>query len=187
MSTQQIDFAMNFDEVTQDEADKKLFVVFYRDAVHNEVKSIEAGRPIFDDVDLIRIHSPGSRDTVVAMAHDGYTHRFPRQWAQYQQGLEQIGSGTPLKSVTWLTPAQIAELVALNVRSVEDLATMPDNMTRKMMNHQALKQQATAYLEAAKGAAPMLKMQDELKKRDETIAELQKAVKAMQEAQAAKK
>lgn len=187
MSTQEIDFAMNFDESQQDEADKKLFVVFFREAVHSEFKSLEAGRPIFDDVDMIRIHTPGSRDTLVNMVHQGYINRFPKQWAQYKQGLEQTVSGTPLTQVPWLTKSQVAELMAMNIKSVEQLAGMPDNVAQKFMNHHALKQQATAYLEAAKGAAPLLKMQEELKKRDETIEELQKAVRAMQEAQAAKK
>jgi hypothetical protein len=183
--TQAIDFAMNFEESQQDDADKKLFVVFFREAVHNEFKSLEAGRPIFDDIDMIRIHTPGSRDTMVGHAHYGYQQRFPKQWAQYKNGMEQTVSGTPLNQVPWLTVGQVAELQVMNIKSVEQLAGMPDNVAQKFMNHQALKQQATAFLEAAKGAAPLLKMQAELAKRDETIAELQKAVRAMQDAKKA--
>jgi len=181
MSTQEIDFAMNFEEAQQAESDKKLFVVFFREAVHNEFKSIEAGRPIFEDKDMIRIHTPGSRDTTVGEAHYGYQQRFPRQWAQYKQNLEQTTSGTPLSAVPWLTVGQVAELSVFNVKSVEQLASMPDSIANKFMNHQALKQQAAHYLEAAAGAAPLLKLQAELSKRDAQIAELQQVVKAMQE------
>ena len=183
--TQAIDFAMNFEESQQEEADKKLFVVFFREAVQNEFKSIEAGRPIFDDIDMIRIHAPGTRDTMVGMAHHGYQQRFPRQWAQYKAGQEQTVSGTPLSQVPWLTVSQVAELATFNIKSVEGLASMPDNVAQKFMNHHALKQQAAAYLESAKGAAPLLKMQAELAKRDEQIAELQTAIKAMQDARKA--
>lgn len=179
MSTPEIDFAMNFDQDQQQEADKKLFVVFYRDAVQNHHKTLEAGRPIFDDVDMIRIHTPGSRDTVVSVADYGYQQRFSRQWEQYQKGIEQTTSGTPLASVPWLTGAQVAELLAVNVKSVEQLAGMPDSVANRFMNHHALKQQAQNFLDAAKGAAPMLKLQEELRKRDETIAELKAAVEAL--------
>lgn len=182
MSTQEIDFAMNFEESHQSEADKKLFVVFFREAVQSEFKTLEAGRPIFDDVDMIRIHTPGSRDTVVGLAHHGYQERFPRQWAQYRAGIEQTTSGTPLNVLPWLTVSQVAEMHAMNIRSVEQLANMPDNTAQKFMNHHALKQQAAAFLEAAKGAAPMLKMQAELTARDEQIAELRTAMAAMQAA-----
>ena len=182
MATADIDFAMNFEDNQQDDSDKKLFVVFFREAVLNELKTTAEGRPIYDDVDMIRVHTPGSRDTLVAPAHAGYQKRFPGQWGQYVKNVEQTASGTPLKVVPWLTMSQVAELATFNVKSVEQLAGMADNVANKFMNHHALKQQATAFLEAAKGAAPLLKMQKELETRDEQIAELQTAIKAMQEA-----
>ena len=177
--TPEIDFAMNFEQDQQSEADKKLFVVFYRDAVQNHAKTLAEGRPIFDDVDMIRIHTPGSRDTVVSPAHFGYQQRFPRQWAQYKQGIEQTTSGTPLSAVPWLTGAQVAELAAVNIKSVEQLAGMPDNVAQKFMNHHELKRQANNFLEAAKGAAPMLKIQEELRQRDETIDQMKQTMDAM--------
>lgn len=180
MSTPEIDFAMNFDQNQQAEADKKLLVVFYRDAVQNHFKTIEAGRPIFDDVDMIRIHTPGSRDTTVGIADYSYQQRFPKQWAQYKQGIEQTQSGTPLDVVPWLTKAQVAELAAVNVKSVEQLAAMPDSVSQKFMNHHELKRQAENFLAAAKDAAPMLKMQEELRKRDETIEQLKKSIAALE-------
>ena len=180
MSTQEIDFAMNFEDSQQSEADKKLFVVFFREPVKNEFKSQEAGRPIFDEVDMIRIHTPGSRDTVVGPAHYGCQQRFPKQWDQYKRGAEQVTSGTPLNVVPWLTISQVAELKAVNIHSVEQLAGMPDNVAQRFMNHHALKQQAQAFLEAAKGAAPLLKMQEELRSRDETIEQLKVSIAALE-------
>lgn len=180
MATQEIDFTMNFEDSQQSEADKRLLVVFFSEPVQNQFKSMEAGRPIFDDIDMIRIHTPGSRDTTVGIAHQGYQQRFPRQWAQYKQNVEQTGSGTPLSAVPWLTRARVAELAVFNIKTVEQLAAMPDSAAQRFMDHHALKQQAAAFLEAAKGAAPMLKMQAELAARDEQIAELKAAVSAMQ-------
>lgn len=168
-----------FEQSREYEGDNKLFVVFYKGAKVNEQKSLEAGRPVHDDVDLIRIVVPGQRDTVVAEADYTYQQRFPKQWAQYKANAEQIGSGTPLAEVTWLSPAQIADLRAMNVRSVEQLAAIPDSSSHAFMGFHGLKQRAAAYLEAAAGNAPLLKLQGELEKRDSQIAELQAQVKAL--------
>src|SRR5574343_1898949 len=81
-----------FEQSREYEGDNKLFVVFYKGAKVNEQKSLEAGRPVHDDVDLIRIVVPGQRDTVVAEADYTYQQRFPKQWAQYNATAEQIGS-----------------------------------------------------------------------------------------------
>ena len=180
MSTAEIDFTMNFEEHQQSDADKRLFVVFFREAVLNEFKTEQEGRPIYDDIDMIRIHSPGSRDTLVSPAHHGYTQRFPKQWAQYKAGIEQTMTGTPLAQVPWLTPARVAELRAVNISTVEQLAGMPDNIAARFMDHHALKQQAAAYLEAAKGQEPIRLMKAELANRDDQLAEMRTALEAMQ-------
>jgi len=187
MSTETIDFDMNFQDDQQDEADKKLFVQFFSEAVQNEFKSIEAGRPIFDDMDMIRIMYPGQRDTTVGIAHAGYQDRFPKQWAQYKRKQTQTITGTPLGVVTWLSKGQVAELNYMNIHSVEQLAGMPDSVAQKFMNHHQLKAQAQSYLDAAAGSAPLLKMQAELTKRDEQIAELRASVAALVAANAAEK
>lgn len=186
MSTAEIDFEMNFQDEHQSEADKRLFVTFFAEAVQNESKTIEAGRPIFDDIDMIRIMFPGQRDNLVGVADYGYQQRFPRQWAQYKARQTQTVSGTPLAQVPWLTKGQVAELGFLNVHSVEQLANMPDSASQRLMNHHSLKQQAQTYLDSAAGSAPLIKMQAELAKRDEQIAELMAAVASLQANQAAK-
>ena len=173
-----IDFAMNFQDNEQSEADKKLFVQFYKDAVKNQVKSIEAGRPIFDEVDHVRIITPGSRDTFVTKVKEGsgYPERFPAQWARYQAGLSQQDSGTPLTQMPWMTVGQIAELNAVGCNTVEQLVGMSDALSQKFMGHHQLKQKAKRFLDAAQEQAPALKLQAELEKRDEQIAQLQATV-----------
>jgi hypothetical protein len=168
-----------------DEGDKRLFVVFHRGFELNEAKSTEAGRPVHDDVDLITIRVPGQRDTMVARADYGYQQRFPTQWAQYKANAEQISSGTRLSEVTWLTPALVADLKAANVHTVEQLAGMSDSHGHVFMGFQGLKQRAQAYLEAAAGAAPALKLQAELEKRDAEIAELRSLLERVAEQQKA--
>ena len=168
MST--VDFEMNFQDNQQSEADKKLFVLFYSEPIKNETKSTEAGRPIFDDVDHIKILSPGSRDTFVCEAFPEYQTRFPDKWRQYKAMQEQQVSGTRLSEIPWLTKGQVLELAAVNCVTAEQLVGMPDNLSQKFMGHHQMKARVQAFLDAAAGAAPALKLQAELDKRDEQLS-----------------
>jgi hypothetical protein len=179
MSTDTLDFAMNFEENQQTEADRKLFVIFYKDVIKNEVKSTEAGRPVFDEIDLIKIITPGSRDSFVGDATEQYQQRFPQQWARYKAGKSQELSGTPLNQLPWLGIGQIAEFNSVGCHTVEQLVGMPDSISQKFMGHHAIKLRAQNYLAAAKEAAPTLKMEAELKKRDEEMAQLKQTVEAL--------
>ena len=179
MSTDTIDFQMNFEDAQQAEADKKLLVVFYREPLKNETKSIEAGRPIFDEVDLIKIMFPGQRDTLVAMVDEGYKQRFPAQWDRYTRGIDQGSSGTPLSQLGWMSMSQIAEYKALNCHTVEQLVGMPDAVAQRFMGYHAVKQRAQQYLDMAKGLAPLTAMEEQLQKRDAQIAELEAKVAAL--------
>ena len=175
-----LDFAMNFETNEQSEADKRLVVLFYREPIKNELKSIEAGRPIFDEIDLVKIITPGSRDTFVGDATYEYQQRFPTQWARYKAGRDQsAGSGTPLNQLPWLSIGQIAEFNAVGCYTIEQLVGMPDSLSQKFMGHHGIKQKALAYLDAATNAAPMLKLQAELDKRDEQIKALQDQMNAI--------
>jgi len=179
MSTDVLDFAMNFDDNQQSEADKRLLVAFFKDTVKNETKSIAAGRPIFDEIDLVKIITPGSRDSFIGDATEQYQHRFKAQWERYKAGQAQAVSGTPLNMLPWLSVSQIAEFSAVGCQTVEQLVGMPDAVSQKFMGHHAIKQKALAYLDAATSAAPMLKLQSELDKRDEQIKELQTQMAAI--------
>jgi hypothetical protein len=182
VSTDTIDYQMNFQDNQQAEADKRLYVHFFKDAVQNNFKTKQEGRPIFDEYDFVKVVTPGSRDTIVTRVSDNsdYARRFPTQWAQYKNNQEQSLSGTPLKQVPWLTVGQIAEFNAVGCRTVEQLVGMPDNLSQKFMGHHQLKQRAQAFLDAAKDAAPLLQLQGELEQRDNQIAELRAMVQAMQ-------
>jgi hypothetical protein len=179
MSTETLDFAMNFEDAQQSEADKKLLVLFYRSTVRNEPKSIDAGRPIFDEIDLVKIITPGSRDSFVGDATFEYQQRFPQQWARYKAGKEQLSSGTPLSQLPWLQLSQVEEFKAVGCHTIEQLVGMADAVSQKFMGHHQLKARAQAYLDAAKGVAPTLQLQAELEKRDEEIATLKTQMAAI--------
>ena len=179
METYEFDVT-SFEDAKQNEADKKLVAIFYKTAIKNEAKSAEAGRPIFDERDMIRILTPGSKDTFEGDATEEYRARFPQQWARYKANQDQMNlGGTPINSLPWLSIGQIAELKALNVHTVEQLAGMSDSMSQKFMGHHQMKQRAQAFLDAAADSAPLMKMEAELNKRDDVIAELRRANELM--------
>lgn len=179
MSTETFEADLDFDDSMQSEADKRLLVKFYTEAVHQEFASIEAGRPIYKDEHFISIRAPGTRNEVTAPASYDYQQRFPRQWAMFKRGMEQTMTGTPLAMLPWMSKSQVAELNAANCHTVEQLATMPDSASQVFMGHHSMKQRAQAFLDSAKEAAPAIKLQAELEKRDQQIAELQATVEAM--------
>jgi hypothetical protein len=157
--------------------DKRLHVQFYRKAVKNSFKSTQAGRPIYEDIDYVRIFVPGDRNTQLdtpAVPH--YQQRFSDQWKRYKTGMEEGIDGTPLESWPALSVSQVAELKAVHVRTVEQLASMPDQLAQKFMGAHQLRQKANNFLEAAKGTAEASKLEAELKKRDDEISAMKEQI-----------
>lgn len=175
-----------YDEGTKYKDDGKLVVAFYKNAVKNNFKSMQEGRPIFEDKDFIKIIIPGSRDVTEARVTEQYKERFPRQWAAYQNKQQVKIEGTPLSELTWMGRSMVAEFAACNVNTVEQLVGMSDVDGGKFMGWNQIKQRCERYLQAAKGEAPALVMEKQvadLSKENETLkaqmAELAAEVKVL--------
>lgn len=153
--------------------DSKLYVTFYTRAVMNNFQSSEQGRPIFDEKEYIRIIVPGdSKTTVDCPVDDTFRVRFPKQYDAYKRGQEQAVSGTPLEVWPQLTVGLVAELKAMHIQTVEQLADLDDGKAQKIMGSHELRRRARAFLDAAQGEAVNNKMAAELEKRDNEIAAL---------------
>lgn len=162
-----------------DEGDKQLNVEFFTEAVENRKKSLEEGRPIFDDVEMVKILIPGDPKRKPVFRADEmhyvsarkmqmtYAERFPTQYKAFKDQIADFVSGTPLSELPFLTAARRAELKPLGITTAEQLAGLQDaNMKRIGMDGRALVEKAKAYLTAAKGTAEV----DELRKQ---LADLQ--------------
>lgn len=168
-----------YDDAQTYKDDNRLLAQFFTEAKKNERKSAEAGRPIFDEVVLVRVVTPGSRDVMVTLATEAYKQRFSKQWERFQRQQEQVQDGTPLDEVPFLTVGQIAELKGVNVFTLEQLAGMSDSLAQKFMGSHQMRKRAKDYLEAAAQAAPLTHLQAELEKRDNQIELLQSQLKQM--------
>jgi len=165
--------------------DKRLHVTFYSRAVPNRFRTQEEGRPVYEQKDYIRLMVPGDRNYELDVpATDHYQQRFPDQWTRYKRGLSESMDGTPLESWPALNVAQVAELRAMNVTTVDQLAVMPDQLAQKMMGNFKLREKAQAFLEAAKGTAQASKLEAELKKRDDDIAQMREQIAVLTAASA---
>lgn len=176
-----------------------LHVEFFTDAVENKRKSIDAGRPIFEDVEMVRVKIAGDpKNTLVAPANAQcgvdretgesitYKDRFPEHYRFFADRRADAVVGTPLSEVPWLTASKVAELKALNIMTVEALAQLDGTLLSRIgLGARELKNQATAWLDKAAGSASEAHFAAELSARDEIIAQLQRDIATLQGGKAA--
>jgi hypothetical protein len=153
--------------------------IFKNDAVKNDAKSAAAGRPIYDDREVCEIRVAGSRDVKVfpatAVSHwiedpqtgeqtpVTYAERFARQYRQFKEQVAQTKSGTPLSETQFLTEARRAELRALNIYTVEALASVDGQELKNLgTGGRELKNRALEYLENAQRNIPNTELIAEL-------------------------
>ena len=159
--------------------DDNLVVVFKSIPMENQGKTLIEGRPIFDDVEVCEIRSPGSRDVKVCRADyfsrwiddpftgtqrkQSYAERFRHQYQQFKANAAQTKTGTPLDYAPFLSDGRRAELRAQNVYTVEQLADIEGAELKNLgPGGREFKNQAMAYIEESKSTAPNKQMMAEL-------------------------
>lgn len=159
------------------EQDKSLSVNFFMHPVENPRKTKEAGRPIFDSVEMVSIMAPGNTKTeytakASSMHYDSnarkqwtYAERFAEQYASFKRGSESQHPGTPLSEVPFLSLAQKAEMNASKIYTVEQLAGMADrDIGKKGMGFRSYVDSAKAYLDTTQGTNALLSELEELRR-----------------------
>lgn len=159
--------------------DSGLYVEFFEDAILDKKETEKKGRNIYKSVDMVRIAFPGNNTKevvrVVKTEPSGSVpsdpDRFPKQWAAYQEGHEQVSDGTPLEHWPPLSKAQVLELKSMKIHTVEQLASLPDTNLRWMGARQ-LRDNAKAWLEEAESGSETIKLRNQ-------VEELQRQIQAM--------
>ncbi len=160
--------------------DARLHVEFHRKPVLNNFKSQEAGRAIYEEKDFVRIHIPGDKNNVVDRPVDAIDEqRFADRLAKWRANQKQAVDGTPLSALPSMTPGKVAEYEYFNIKTVEQLAGASDSLGQKFMSFHADKQRAKAFIDVAKGNAPIEQMNAELAKRDAEIENLKAQMSAL--------
>lgn len=160
--------------------DEKLFVQFYRRPMLQPGLSQQEGRAIYKEVDFIKIMVPGDKLSIVDRPVDSIDERrFADKYVKWKAGAGNTVEGTPLASLPKMTPAKVEEYKFFNIHTVEQLAEAADSVGQKFFGFQEDKRSAKAFLDIAKGNAPIEKMNAELKERDAKIEELQAQIEAI--------
>lgn len=148
--------------------DAGLYVEFSIEAVQNEHKSTEAGRPIFEDKEYITIRIAGDNKTVrrrpVSLKWKGDvppdSERWPRQWQAFKNQQTQTVEGTPLTEWGMITKSDAMSMKALNIHTVEQLAELGEN-NMQWMGARMMRDKAKAWIAQSQGNAGLSKLQAE--------------------------
>jgi hypothetical protein len=151
--------------------------LFKKQAVYNEAKSKDAGRAMFDEVEMVEVWFAGDRlQRPCFEVTDEHRERWPKEYEAFKAGNTISDSGTPLEHWPRMTVGKVAELKALGILTVEALSQMPDrNIASLGMNGRPLREEARSFLEQAAGTADVQKMAS-------TIAELSAKIERMEAA-----
>lgn len=165
----------------------------------NPGKSKDAGRPIYDDMEVVEVRFAGDRQRVgVFPAHAmaghqlndqgfeedvTYAQKWPDQYRRFKDKHQQIAEGTPLDELPFLTQAKRSELKALNILTAEALAALDGNELKALgMGGRQLKDQAKAYIEQATGGAAVTKLAADNVSLKAQLDEMRAEMTAMREA-----
>ena len=135
-------------------SDKNLSARFFIEPVYQEFESQKEGRAIYKDEAYVHISAPGAKTDIIKkvqmedrMDVPSDPHRFPRQWQQFKDQMEQAPEGTPLEMCAFLAKHRVMELKACKVFTAEQYAGIPDTVGQTLgMGWQRERELCRAYL-----------------------------------------
>lgn len=165
-----------------------VFPIFFREAVRNEVKSLEAGRPVFDMIEMVRIIIPGDNlSSPVRLVKESDQVNYADAYRRFKNEEEMVYDGTPVDAWPRLELKQVYALKAQNFFTVESIASCSDsNLAKLGLGGSLLRDMAKAYLEASKagGAAERYvaenaKLRTDMESMTRTIGDLKQLIEKM--------
>lgn len=169
-----------------DRKDVPAYVRFERRPIEDRAASTRSGNYVAVDVDYALVTPPYSRDVfeqvavewLAQMERDAGSGRLPREWyeryveayARWKKGEEMPLNGTPIKGWQVISPAQMKNLIAINILTVEDLANVNDEGCRRIgMGSGDLRDKAKAWLSQAKDKGPLTMENSSLKAENKAL------------------
>lgn len=169
---------------------KGAFAQFSRVPVKNNKLSTDAGSDIFQEEIHVRILMPGDPLSIpqrrVRLA-DGtvvgqeWIEGFPKEWAAFEQGRDQMPDGTALEEWPACSKSLCATLRAVNVHTVEMLASANEAaLDRIGMGARELQAKARAFLETRADTAAAMRHAAEAEQAREAMAKMTGQMAEMQ-------
>lgn len=168
------------------ESTKGVYPKFYKRPKLDEAASAREGRQVYIEKDYVEIVAAGNQNNVVDRpVTDADKRRFRAHWEKYKAGDTEQLIGTPLTEVVWIGRAQVEELAHKRVRTLEQLADLPDNVCTGTPGMFELKRKAAAWLANAEKAKPFTEMEARMAEMTKTIETLQAQLAAGKKGKAA--
>jgi hypothetical protein len=132
---------------------------------------------------FVRIRVPGdTKSEWDRPVKDKDKERFSRQWEAFNQQRSQFGEQTMLESWEGLNDAQIRNLKAFNIQTVEQLAQLTDGVIDRVgMGTRELVRKANAWIESNNGAVKEAALVAQLNQRDAQIEVQAQQIAQLQE------
>lgn len=168
--------------------DNRLLTTFSVKPQLNSKKSQEAGRPIYDQVEFVRIQQPAERDCYEQPATELHKRRFGRQYHAFLEGKADIPSGTLLSMLFPNNPEIVENLKVVKIVTVEQLANLNDTQIQNIgLGGREFHERAKKYLSVAEKGAGFHELEKELKEVGLKVLELTERNRALEEAISANK
>jgi hypothetical protein len=175
--------------------DRPPYVRFERRELEDRTKTLAAGHYVARDVDYAIITPQGSKDQIPRQVDEWFQYlgeqvqqeRMNPLWLQgwkeaykmFKNGQDIPLNGTPIKTWSVLSPAQIKQVIECNILTIEDLAQANDeSLNRLGMGANMLKKRAQDWVAQANGPG---KVSQEMAQLREENAGLKLRGEAMQE------
>ena len=159
-----------------------MHVEFYEESVFQAFESEKQQRQIFKSVDFIRLTHPGGKSAVERAVRDDDKFSYPKKWERYKAQKEQTGDGTPVEQWAALSKAQVMELKAMHIHTVEQVRDLSDGDVSKLgMGYQEYRKRADIYLKNLEGSVQSEKLLSELKAKEELIEKMQADIQSLKE------
>jgi len=125
-----------------------LIIRFFMHPVKDRKKSIEAGYPVFNDVEHIEAKVLGSNSTVaVYEVQEKHRQKWPKHYEAFKKGIEYIEEGFRIDEWSAMQPALVATLKASGIHTVEQFVKISENQA-KYLGCLSLRDQAAKMLAA---------------------------------------
>lgn len=133
---------------------KALGVTFTYHPFIDHSRSKQEGRPIYQDVEMIEIRIPGSRDVLIRNVTEEDKVIYSRLYDHFKAKNTAMIDGTPLTEFPFITAADRKELEYFNVYTAEQIVSISDTHMDKMrVNIRDLIKKIKAHMQNAKDTA----------------------------------
>jgi hypothetical protein len=169
--------------------DDKALVRFYMKPVKGPIDPV-TGLATWSEKEYYETVVPGSRDTINQPVTVITKQKYPMQYAKWKANASTEGvTGTFISETTWISRSQAEELAYFGVKTLEQLAAAPDTLCQKQVGMYELRRKAQSFIEQREKDAPILAihakfdaLKAEAEVKDQTIADLQKRLAALEAA-----